>query len=540
MGKSFQFGDSNVEYGITLNYNAEPTPRLFHASNAPVRALLGPYGSGKSTACIMELIVRAMQQEPFRGVRSTRFAIIRQTFPQLTTTTIKSVTSWLNEKTLYATDERGKQYIAYSFTIVRSKPMVGSLVIALPDKTVVNSEWVFISMDDENDSAKLRSMDITMGWINEASEIAHLNFTTLKGRCGRFPAVKDGGCTYHGVILDSNPPPCDSWIFSTFETEKPTGYVIWHQPPGVLELPRTDPKEPIRYVSNMGQDPNIPKAENLQWLPKDYYINQTHGASREFIRVFLMGEYGQILAGKPVYPEFRSELHIAKEEIAPMRGLPLDLAFDFGGQPTCVIGQVTPRGQLVILDELCSGLNDRELEKVPDKSRYFLTQGIRKFAIEHLKPYLNSRYGGMQIRCTGDPAGSQRTPTDETTCHQELAECGFDVVPYTLNNNFFKRREAVEGFMMRINGLLVSPRAYLVMKGFQGGYRWKMVNTPSGETTTYNPEKNIYSHCHDCVQYLALQAESVGCGGGVTPFGYGGNNRNTRRETIQSGRGAYI
>jgi hypothetical protein len=397
---------------------------------------------------------------------------------------------------------------------------------------------VFLALEDDSDSAKLRSLDASMGWINEASEITKLNFTTLFGRCGRFPAVKDGGCTFSGVILDSNPPPVDHWLHDTFELEKPPGHVIFHQPPGILELPRENPKDPIRYVANIGQDPKIPKAENLKWLPENYYMRQTYGASREFIRVYLMGHYGEILSGKPIYTEFRSELHASQREIEPIRGVPLQLGFDFGGQPTCVIAQTTNRGQLIILDELCSGLSEKQLEAMRDKDRYFLTMGVRNFALVHLKPYLNRVYPGMAVVCTGDPSGNQRAPTDEGTCHETLADCGFNLIFPTMNNTFVKRREAVESFIMRINGLLVSPKAYLVLKGFQGGYRWKFVNTPTGETQTYIAEKNIYSHCHDCVQYLAVLSASVGQGNGAPMPGYA--SRPQSREIEPSGYGGYI
>jgi hypothetical protein len=468
-----------------------------------------------------------MQQEPFRGVRSTKFAIVRQHYPELTTTTMKTVTSFLPEKT-----QKG-----YSFTINRSKPMIGYLTIELPDKTVVNSEWVFLALDDDSDSVKLRSLDCTMGWINEASEITKLNFTTLCGRVGRFPAVKDGGCTYSGVILDSNPPTIEHFLYEIFEQEKPPGHVIWHQPPGVLELPRTNPNDPIKYIANLGQDPNIPCAENLQWLPPDYYMKQTYSASREFIKVFLMGQYGRVLTGKPVYPEFQSEVHVAKEELKPYLGIPLILGFDYGVTPSCVMAQISPRGQLTYIDELVCGLGERELSK-RDKSRYFSDMGIRNFALNHLRPYLNNVYGGMEIACTGDPMGNQRSQTDEQTCQDELAACGFNVVPAE-SNNFIRRREAVEGFMMRRGGLLVSPRCHYLVTGFQGGYRYRMVAKPNGEAYTYEPEKNQYSHPHDAAQYIAMWAESVGSKTGSAMPGMI-NQRAQRRDVVPSSYGSYI
>src|SRR5687768_16241780 len=65
-------------------------------SDAFVRALVGPVGSGKSSGCTIELIRRASQQTPGPdGVRRTRWAIIRNTYPQLRDTTRKTFEQWI-------------------------------------------------------------------------------------------------------------------------------------------------------------------------------------------------------------------------------------------------------------------------------------------------------------------------------------------------------------------------------------------------------------------------------------------------------------
>src|SRR5690606_27205341 len=43
-------------------YNASYTGTLFHLSNKRVRGLMGPLGSGKSTACSNEIMARAVRQ----------------------------------------------------------------------------------------------------------------------------------------------------------------------------------------------------------------------------------------------------------------------------------------------------------------------------------------------------------------------------------------------------------------------------------------------------------------------------------------------
>ena len=79
-----------------IDYRPPPTVRRFMRSSAFVRACVGPLGSGKSSGCVMEILRRATQQAPSPdGVRHTRFAVIRNTQPQLKDTTRKTFEQWI-------------------------------------------------------------------------------------------------------------------------------------------------------------------------------------------------------------------------------------------------------------------------------------------------------------------------------------------------------------------------------------------------------------------------------------------------------------
>ncbi|MDD5220556.1 MAG: hypothetical protein PHV11_08325, partial [Candidatus Bipolaricaulis sp.] len=73
---------------ILRPYKPSPTGLKFHASNAFCRAVRGPYGSGKSSMMVIEILSRAFEQVPFRGVRKSRWVILRNTFPELSLTTL--------------------------------------------------------------------------------------------------------------------------------------------------------------------------------------------------------------------------------------------------------------------------------------------------------------------------------------------------------------------------------------------------------------------------------------------------------------------
>lgn len=528
---AIQFNEASTgEQEFFLQYQAEPTASRFHNSNAPVRLIKGPEGSGKSSACVIEILLRAMKQRPYKGVRSSRFAVIRNTYPALTTTTIPTFVDWIKERDY---TNRG-----YRFTLKHEKPLLGSLWLRMPDKTEVQSEIVFLALDGPEDIEKLQSFELTGAYCNEMQFLNKQIFIKVNDRVGRYPSPRNGGFDWTGVWGDANPPSTDHWIYEMFEVVKPPGWEIFHQPPALLEVPRKNPGDPITWVDNVGQDPRYPPAENIRWLGEGfgYYHKKTYGRTRDHIRVYVQGFYGNVAHGKVVYTEFSSEDHIATQELEVMRGLPMVCAFDYGLSPAVVLAQITPRGQLIFLDEIVCGLSAKELDARPDRQRYFGDTGIRNFATNILKPYLSNRYGGVEVIHTGDPAGSQRSPTDESTVIEELARCGLNV-SQARTNKFIARKEAVEAFMLKRNGLKISPRCAMLIEGFQKQYKYRMVKKPDGEGYTTEPEKNIWSHVHDAAQYAALYLEDGGRGVGSV---IGGGSRYARREVERSDYGSYI
>ena len=100
-----------------------PVSSQFMLDYSFVRGLRGPFGSGKSVTCCVEVLRRAMAQQPDRqGIRPTRWAAVRNTNPELRTTTIKTWREWIG-------DEWGQFRWA--------PPYTHHLKFPLPDSTVV-------------------------------------------------------------------------------------------------------------------------------------------------------------------------------------------------------------------------------------------------------------------------------------------------------------------------------------------------------------------------------------------------------------------
>ncbi len=78
--------------GLELDFTQAPTTWEFLHDTSFFRGLLGPVGSGKSYGCAAEIFLKAVQQapSPVDNVRYTRFVIVRNSYPELRTTTIKT------------------------------------------------------------------------------------------------------------------------------------------------------------------------------------------------------------------------------------------------------------------------------------------------------------------------------------------------------------------------------------------------------------------------------------------------------------------
>jgi len=461
-----------------IEYRIKPQGRVlleYYNCYERVAFIMGPLGSGKTIQSCIKIFRFMCEQKPNSdGVRPSRWYAVRNTYPDLFGTTIKD---WLS---MYGELGRFKQG--------NKEPPTQLLKFKLEDGTTVDAEIIFLALDRDEHVKKLRGAQGTGFWLNEVKELPKSIIDMADLRHGRYPSMVSGGVkpTYHGMIGDTNAPDEDHWYYKLAEEDRPEGWKFFRQPGGLLRMGKG---KTVSYIEN-------PIAENLNNLPKGYYVKGQAGKSQQWIAVNLVNEYGTIMDGKPVYPEYNDAIHVAAEDIQPMKGVPLELSWDFGLTPACIVSQVTARGQWRIIDEF-----------VAERS------GIRQFANNVVKPELARRYPDCPIDedGIGDPAGRAGADTDERTCFDELKDAGLPAEPAP-TNNFLPRREAVAGFLTRlIDGepaLLISPRAKVTRKGFIGGYCYTRVQVAGEARFKDVPDKhNPYSHPHDAVQYQGLKLD---------------------------------
>ena len=462
-----------------LNYKPDGiTLKNFLKSDSFFRGVRGPVGSGKSVACCIEVFRRALEQKQnHEGKRKSRWAVIRNTNPQLKTTTIKTWLDWFPEH----------EWGAFRWSI----PYTHHIILG-----DIDLEVIFLALDRPEDVKKLLSLELTGVWGNEARELPKSIIDACTMRVGRFPSMREGGATWYGVIADSNAPEEDHWWAimagdvptpdhlsrdEALMLVKPDSWTFFTQPSAMTEKKEKD-------GSLLGYDPNI-SCENKKNLTENYYNNIIKGKTKGWIDVYVMNKLGTIEEGKPVYPNWNQEIHLSKEPI-PIAPLPVFIGIDFGLTPAAVFGQKMPNGRWLILQELVC-----------------FDMGISRFS-NLLKHEIAKNYKGYDVDIYGDPSGDFRAQTDETTPFQILRQNGLRGKPAP-SNDIALRIESVETALGRLidkkAGFLLDNRCINLKKGFNGGYYYRRLQT-SGNRYDEKPYKNRYSHIHDALQYMMMGA----------------------------------
>lgn len=337
-------------------------------------------------------------------------------------------------------------------------------------------EVLFRALDREEHIANLLSMELSGSWINEARETPWGIVEALQGRVGRYPAKRDGGATWSGIIMDTNPPDQDSRWFKFFEETQhdPKFAQIFKQPSGLS-----------------------PQAENLSNLPQDYYTRLATGKDPEWVKIYVHGEYGYLQDGRVVFPEYKDSVHCA--EVKPVSYETVYRGWDFGLTPACVLCQLNSHGQLIVFDEMTSE-----------------DMGIDKFSDEVMEN-CSRKYSDYEFVDVGDPAGEQRSQTDEKTCFQILHSKGIliEAGAKTVQMRLESVRKPLTRLVGGKPGFQVSPKCKMLRKGFMGGYHFRRLQT-SQERYTEAPDKNSFSHIHDALQYVCTR---LFAGGLTSPRG---------------------
>ena len=459
-----------------------PVASAFYRDNHEVAAIMGPVGSAKSTAAAMRLVRHAYEQKPYNNIRHTRFAIVRNTGPQLVDTTIKT---WLK---LFPENVYGKFSTTSKTHRWRGK-IPGS-------KELIDAEFIFRALDDEDDVANLLSLEVTGMWFNELREINTTILAHAGRRAGRYPGADLGGCTWRGWIGDTNPWAATSDLHEMFVADPRDGYAFFKQPGGM------DPD--AENLENLEQ---TPETVILPWNDprrreqgRTYYINALRDYSKNDGDMYVHCKYGAARDGKPVFTSYDDNAHCKRFELLQHQDhpkapavVPVWIGYDNTGRhPAAVIAQRSPEGQWRIRYDFCGlGIGMKEHAR---ELRRFLTEKIPNFKVE-------------KITC--DPAGAAKDSGDLDM--RMIVALEFPGVP-VLNartNDPSTRIEAVDGAMRRlVNGepaFIIHPDAKTLRTACINKYKYRKLKVAGEERYTETPEKvTPYSDVADALQYLLL------------------------------------
>jgi hypothetical protein len=432
----------------TIDYVAPPTVGRFMRSEAFIRLLAGPVGSGKTTGCIFELLRRSIEQAPSPdGIRHTRWAIVRQTLQQLKMTVLLDILSWLRPIASYKVSE---QLVTLRFGDVKA-------------------EIYLIPLEDPEDQKRLLSMQLTGAWISEAIEIDVDLLPAIAGRVGRFPSTAEGGPTWHGIIADTNMPTIGSPWWDLMDAKTPPDIVVFIQPGG-LE----------------------PDAENLEHLPGgvEYYRRLARGHNEAWIERYVHARYGEDPTGTAVWKSFRRLFHVSPAPLSPVTGQILIIGQDFGRNPCSLICQPDHKGRLLVLEEIIA-------ERI----------GLEMHVGMSLKPRLwSERYMGMMVLAIGDPSGAAKESIREESPMDAMLRLGIPCFPAP-TNDLDPRIRSVETLLLqqRDGGPAIvfdEERCPQLIRAMQGAYKYgKMRN---GEDRPVPDKPHPYSDLADALQYVAM------------------------------------
>ncbi len=512
-----------------FDFSASPVAWRYTQDRAAFQCIMGPVGSGKTLSSIVRVLgvgqdqVASPPNERGRRIRRTRGCIVRNTMPELKSTTMDTY------ERVYP-----PQYLG---PIIHRAP--ANHVIRRGDLEI---DVLFIALDTVADVKKLLSLEVTWFFINEGREIPRGVINRLNERIGRY-GIEERDTTWSGVWMDTNAPDADHWLYTLDMQDRPSGWEFYHQAPGVLEVveqPDGSAKvidksfpmlvddvwrtavvagvEHVCEIIHAGDRSWIvnPKAENLPALwrvnksasplgAESYYGRALAGKPIEQVQSYLQGVYCFVTEGRPVIPNYHPETH-SRERITPLDGVELILAADIGGgtlQPSAIVLQRHPRGSILALSEVvctdATGIGRMGLKRFGE----VLARHLQEYYPVHLRD-------GLIGEMWADPAGVGKDEIFEVAAFDYLrSEFGWDVQPAPTQDPDM-RVQAIVGPCGRLGeagipGFLVSRKGCpMLHKGLSGAWTYKRIRVAGDERYADKPTKNDYSHPCDAAGYGLL------------------------------------
>ena len=344
--------------------------RAFHTNGAKHRLQVGPFGCGKTYASIWEmyLVVRGdVQCLCSDGVIRARILAVRNTYPQLRATTIK---------TFHRVFPVGKCSV---WNEGRKEALID---IAVPGEPRVMIEVLFRALDRPEDYSSLLSAEYTHVFFNELSEIEEEIYNFAVGRLGRYPDrtyLGEGKALPIGrAWSDTNPTDYDHWIYPRWVGRPAKNHALIHYPPA--DRPEG--------------------AVNQENVSADYYGDQMAGNSEEWKNRYLRGKFGALKKPGAIFTSFAESLHCISGDDLDDPARDKWAGVDYGMTPVVVFWDKDAAGRWIAVGEV-GGARMTLAEFGPVVSNYVMSRGWGR--------------GPAKVHFIGDPSGEYSSERSQRT-----------------------------------------------------------------------------------------------------------------------------
>jgi hypothetical protein len=437
-------------------FNANPTQRAFIESRAEADLFASRKGEGKSAGLCWSAFYFTSHNP------GANLVVLRDTWENLQRTTLDEWFRWFPNG-IYG------EWMSSQRCWYWNKKRTG-----------LEGKVYFFGAESKDDAQRIASMPLAGGLFDEPAPAANSSqgidefvFDTVMGQ------LRQPGMNWYIAKLATNNPDQTHWTYKRFVK------------PGTPPIDR-----PKLEMQDLGYRCwQTREAENVGNLPPGYYeaMAQRWKDRKDLLRRFVEGKFGFQSKGKAVTPEWNDDIHLASG-LQPVKGLPLKLMWDGGQNPTCVMTQITPLGDWLVLDA-------------------FVGEGYGTFELirDVVKPRLTDRYPWVRtiprgLEHTGDP--NMESP-DQSSSANDAAK----VIVKELGGAWFPGPITIEGRVDPLRevlrktrdgrGLMVVDRdhAEAVWFALRGGWHYRIArNGVVGSIM-----KDEHSHPGDCMGYGAAR-----------------------------------
>lgn len=416
---------------IEHKYSPNATQVAFHSSNRKYKGFKGSKGSGKTRGLIEECILLCYECPGNRGI------IARLDLGDLKETTMQFFFEFCPEELIL---ERNR---SEHFVVLRSKDP------KRPSR---------IKFAHCKDPKSFESGEIGFFGLDESDEIPYETFQTLRTR------IRLKGVPHYGLMA-FNPTDRFHWLYRFFVKD-------------IKDKPELFKSRQL-FSNNT--------YENMRNLPASYIDELKDTYEGDELNRFLHGEWGSLSNEWAVCTEFKESIHVAKEAIEPVRGLPILRCWDFGMSAAVTFNQFVDGQFRTLYPELI-----------------YFGKGAEQMAPKVLQATYEN-YSDYAIKDISEPFANSRAAADAAyTCSTVLGKHGIHLK--IRNDNWEQRKHGLGYFMERLvdgeAAYQIDSRNEVTITGLAGGWQYEE-NAP--QRTAYYVKDNEYTHPCDTLQMAGCE-----------------------------------